>query len=43
MLMGMFMKDNGKMIKRMEQEYIFIQMEQDMKEIGKMMIKMGMV
>ena len=32
MLMGVFMKDNGKMIKLMVKEYILIQMVQYMKE-----------
>ena len=42
MLMVIFLKESGKMIKRMDLEYICIMMERDMKEIGEMIIKMDM-
>ena len=42
MLMEIFMKDNGKMIKLMEKEFILMLMEQCMKENGKMINSMDL-
>ena len=41
MQMGIFMKESELMIKQMELEFILILMELNMREIGKMINKMG--
>ena len=40
MLMGMFMMENGKMIRQMEREYIYMLMGLNTKEIGRMINSM---
>ena len=40
MLMGMFMMENGKMIRQMEREYIYMLMGLNTKETGRMISNM---